>query len=106
MIDGKDLDSNCLKKHSMVPKKGPNGPKMGPKWSNGPFGPLWSVDKPAIGIFCPKWTIFGPSPVIHGGHQSKKKAHHQVSYVWPARGTPISTFWYINMVAIYEKCQK
>ena len=32
MIDGKDLDSNCLKKHSMVPKKDPNGPKMGPKW--------------------------------------------------------------------------
>ena len=32
MIDGKDLDSNCLIKHSMVPKKDPNGPKMGPKW--------------------------------------------------------------------------
>ena len=23
---------DCLKKHSMVPKKDPNGPKMGPKW--------------------------------------------------------------------------
>ena len=28
---------------------------------------------PCLASFGPKWTIFGPSPVIHGGHQSKKR---------------------------------
>ena len=73
------------------------------------FGPFWApldhfgalTSLPCLAIFGPKWTIFGPSPVMNGRPQSKKKAHHHVSYVWPACGTPISTFWYINMVAIY-----
>ena len=44
-----------------------------PKWSKTlglailvPFGPHWNVDKPAM---------FGPSPVMNDGPQSKKKAH-------------------------------
>ena len=61
-------------------------------------------------IWDPVWVHldpFGPFQTkMNGRPQSKKKAHHQVSYVWPTCGTPISTFWYINMVAIYEKCQK
>ena len=78
---------------------------FGPFWTLlDPFGALTSL--PCLAIFGPKWTILGPSPVMNGRPQSKKKAHHQVSYVWPVCGTPISTFWYINMVAIYEKCQK
>ena len=36
-----------------------------------PFGPLWNVDKPAM--FGPKWTIFGPSPVMNGGPKRKKR---------------------------------
>ena len=31
---------------------------------------IWNVDKPAM--FGPKWTIFGPSPVMNGRPQSKK----------------------------------
>ena len=34
-----------------------------------------------------------------------KKAHHQVSYVWPARRTPKHSVWDINMATFYEKCQ-
>ena len=36
---------------------------------------------PCLASFGPKWTIFGPSLVMNGGPQSKRKAHHQVSYV-------------------------
>ena len=68
------------------------------------FGALTSL--PCLAIFGPKWTIFGPSPVMNGRPQSKKKAHHHVSYVWPVCGTPNIPFWNINMVAINEKCQK
>ena len=67
------------------------------------FGALTSL--PCLAIFGPKWTIFGPSLVMNGRPQSKKKAHHHVSYVWPACGTPSLAVWNINMVAIYEKCQ-
>ena len=35
-----------------------------------------------------------------------KKAHHQVSYVWPACRTPNHAVWNINMAVINEKCQK
>ena len=42
-------------------QKGPDGPKMGPKWPKTfgltilvPFGPFWSVDKPAM--FGPFWS--------------------------------------------------
>ena len=41
--------------------------------------------------------------VMNGGPQSKKKAHHQVSYVWPACRTPKVPVWNINTHAIYEK---
>ena len=34
--------------------------------------------------------------------QRKKKVHHQVSYMWPACGTPKPPFWNINMAPIYE----
>ena len=72
-----------------------------------PFGPLWNVVKPAMfGQFDQKWTIFGPSVVMNVGPQRKKKAHHQVFYVWPACKTPTHSFWNPNMAAIYEKCQK
>ena len=74
-------------------------PKSGQKYLGRPpfwthldhFGTLTSL--PCLASFGPKWTIFGPSPVIHGGHQSKKKAHHQVSYVWPACRTPKFHVW-------------
>ena len=68
------------------------------------FGVLTSL--PCLALFGPKWTIFRPSPVMNGRPQSEKKAHHHVSYVWPACGTPNVPFWNINMVAINEKCQK
>ena len=61
---------------------------------------------PCVAIFGPKWTIFGPSPVMNGRPQCKKKAHHHVSYVWAACGTPSLALWNINMAAINEKCQK
>ena len=32
----------------------------------------------------PCLAIFGPFPVMNGGPKSKKKAHHHISYVWPA----------------------
>ena len=74
---------------SEMVQKGPDGPKRGPKWSKRlrltilvPFGPLWSVDKPAmLGHF---WAI----PSHERWTQSKKKTHHRVIYVWPACGTP------------------
>ena len=71
------------------------------------FGPLWSVDKPAMfGHFWSKMDHFRPSPVMKSGPKSKKKmAHHYVSYVWPACGTPKRPFWNINMAPIHEKCQ-
>ena len=42
---------------------------------------------------------------MNGRPQSEKKAHHHVSYVWPACGTPNIPFWNINIAAIHEKCQ-
>ena len=82
----------------------PNGQKhfCWPFWSIlDPFGPLWVVDKPAL--FGHFWSIIDPfwaSPVLNGGPQSKKKAHCQVSYVWPACRTPKFPVWNINMAAI------
>ena len=60
-----------------------NGPKVR-KWSKtlkltilvplDPFGPLWSVDKPAMfGHFWSKMDHFRPSPVMKSGPKSKKK---------------------------------
>ena len=45
------------------------------------FGPFWApldhfgalTSLPCLAIFGPKWTIFGPSPVMNDGPQSKKK---------------------------------
>ena len=72
-----------------------------------PFGPLWSVDKPAMfGHFWFKMDHFWAIPSHERSPQSKKKAYHHVSYVWPACGTPSLAVWNINVVAIYEKCQK
>ena len=84
------------------PQKVPNGQKhLGlPYWPLlDHFGTLTSL--PCWAIFGPKWTIFGPSPVMNGGPKRKKKAHHHVSYMWPACGTPIHTVWNINMAAIH-----
>ena len=86
---------------SKVVQKGPEGTKMvnlslfdhlGPFWAHlDPFGPSQTKimfcsqrkkkgldskwvpnDLPCLAIFCPKWTIFGPSPVMNGRPQSEK----------------------------------
>ena len=99
-----------LQKWSIMDQKWPNmagfstlqsGPKGSERDQNGQPKCL-----PCLALFGPKWTIFRPSPVMNGRPQSEKKAHHHVSYVWPACGTPNMPFWNINMVAINEKCQK
>ena len=66
-------------------QKGPDGPKMGPKWSKifrltilVPFGPFLDhfgvlTSLPCLALFGPKWTIFRPSPVMKGRPQSEKK---------------------------------
>ena len=68
------------------------------------FGTLTSL--PCLAIFGPKWSTFVPSSVMNGGPQSKKKAHHKVSYVLFACRTPKDTVWNMNMAVFYEKCQK
>ena len=88
-------------------QKGPDGPKRVPNdqkdlgwpfWSLlDPFGQLWTIDKPAM---------FGHFWAMNGGPQSKKKAHHKVSYVLFACRTPKDTVWNMNMAVFYEKCQK
>ena len=91
-------------KNSFLSEVVPNGQKhLGwPFWSLlDHFGTLTSLP-----FFGQKWTIFGPSPFMNSRPQSEKKAHHHVSYVWPACGTPSLPVWNINMVAIYERCQK
>ena len=103
----------CLKWSKRV-QMDPNGVPNDQKTQVDHFSPFWApldhfgalTSLPCLAIFGPKWTIFGPSPVMNGQPQSKKKAHHHVSYVWPACGTPNIPFWNINMVAINEKCQK
>ena len=79
-----------------------------PFWSFlDPFGPLWSVDKPAMfGHFWSKMDHFQAIPSHERSTTGWKKAHHHVSYVWAACGTPLHTVWNINMAAIHEKCQK
>ena len=60
--------------------------QRGPKWSIqvfwpfgtllGPAGPIWAQLDPlglCLAIIGPKWTIFGPSPLVNGGPQSKKR---------------------------------
>ena len=96
-------------KHSKVVQRGPSGPfwaisnrkwlfllKRGPKWSKTlrltilvAFGPFWTTLERWQA--CHVWPFLvqnGPSPVMTGGSQFIKKAHHQVSYVWPACRTP------------------
>ena len=106
----KSLLSEMVQKEPDGPQKVPNGQKhLGlPYWPLlNPFRPLLTLTSlPCWAIFGQKWTIFGPSPVMNGGPQSEKKAHHHISYVWPACGTSISPVWNINMFVIYEKCQK
>ena len=77
---------------------GPNRSQMVKNYSVRPFWSLLDyfrtlLSLPCMAIFGPKWTIFGPSPVMNVGPKSKKKAYHQVSYGWPAFRTlkhPIS----------------
>ena len=98
-------------------QKGPDGLKKVPNcqkhlgwpfWSlSKPFGPLWSVDKPATLVnFRSKMDHFWAIPSHERSTQSEKKAHHHISYVYPACRTLKRPFWNINMAAIYEKCQK
>ena len=48
--------------------------------------------------FCLKWSN---TWVGHfGGPQSEKKAHHQVSCVWPACRTPKRPLWNINIIIV------
>ena len=99
---------------SEMVQKGPYGPKRVPNGQKHLVWPFWSLldhfgaltSLPCLAIFGPKWTIFGPSPVMNGRPHSAKKAHHHVYYVWPACGAPSLPLWNINVVAIYEKCQK
>ena len=44
-------------------------------------GPFWTKKGQT-------WQACQRSKVMNGRPQSKKKAHHHVSYVWPACGTP------------------
>ena len=70
--------------------------QMGPKWPTRVknsyvdyFGPFWTLldylgmltSLQWLAIFGPKWTIFGLSWAVD---PNIKKAHHQVSFVWPA----------------------
>ena len=90
----------CLKwskRVQMDPNGVPNDQKdLGwPFWSLlGPFGPLWSVDKPAMfGKFWSKMDHFGPSPVMNGGPQGKKGSSPRLlmepqntlfgTWIWP-----------------------
>ena len=74
----------------------------------GPDQPKWSktlgstiVDPFETLMSLPCLAIFGPSPVLYGGPESKRKAHHhQVSFVWPANRIPKHPIWNINMVAM------
>ena len=80
----------CLK-WSKVVQMGSKGPQMVINTWAGHFGLFLTLLNhfgtltilPCLAIFGPKWSFFGPSPVMNGGPQSKNKAHHQVSYVWP-----------------------
>ena len=66
---------------SEMVQNGPDGPKRVPSGQKHLGWPFWSLldhfDKlkslPCLAIFGPKWTIFGPSPMMSGGHQSKKR---------------------------------
>ena len=72
---------------------------FGPFWAL--FGPLWNVDRPAMfGHFRSKMDNFWAIP----SHKrwTPKKAHHHVSYVWPACRTPKHPVWNISMADIYE----
>ena len=92
--------------------------QMGPKWPTRVknsyvdyFGPFWTLldylgmltSLQWLAIFGPKWTIFGLSWAVD---PNIKKAHHQVSYVWPTCRSQKRPFWNINMVGIYEKMSK
>ena len=76
--------------------------------------PLWYLLDPLERWqACHVWPVLVQNGPFLGHPQSctvdprvKKKAHHHVSYVWAACGTPIIPFWNINMAAIHEKCQK
>ena len=47
-----------------------------------PFGLVESgASLPCLVFFGQKWTIFRQTPAKTGGPESKKKVHHQVSYM-------------------------
>ena len=47
-----------------------------------PFGLVESgASLPCLAFFGQKWTIFRQTPAKTGGPESKKKVHHQVSYM-------------------------
>ena len=72
-----------------------------------PFGLVESkAGLPCLAFFGQKRALFRQTPAKTGGPESKKKVHHQVSYMWPACRTPKPPVWNINMAAIDEKCQK
>ena len=66
---------------SEMVQNGPDGPKRVPSGQKHLGWPFWSLldhfDKlkslPCLAIFGPKWTIFWPSPMMSGGHRSKKR---------------------------------
>ena len=105
--------NSCLKRSKRV-QMGPKGFLMVKNTWVDHFGPFRThldhfgvlTSLPCLVLFGPKWTIFRPSPLMNGRPQSEKEAHHHVSYVWPACGTPNMPFWNINMAAINEKYQK
>merc|ERR1712155_15056 len=101
---------NCFLKRSKRAQMGPKGFLMVKNNYVDHFGPFRTLldhfgvltSLPCLVLFGPKWTIFRPSPVMNGRPESEKKAHHHVSYVWAACGTPSLALWNINMAAIYE----
>ena len=71
---------------------------LGPFWAHlDPFGPFQTK------IDFLLRSISAKPYFVHGGPQSKKMVHRQVSYVWPDCGTPKHPVWNIRMTAIYEK---
>ena len=97
-------------------QRGSDGPKRVPNDQKHWFdhlGPFWTLLDHLrtltgllyLAIFSPKWIISGPSPVMKDGARSKKKAYHQVCYVWPVCRNPKRPLWNINMAASYEICQ-
>ena len=78
--------NSCLKRSKRV-QMGPKGSLMVKNTYVDHFGPFRTLldhfgtltSLPCLASFGPKWTIFGASPVMNGGPQSKKNAHHQVT---------------------------